>query len=102
MNKNRRLHPLLTKGENKHYDTGKETAIEIAEKNLTVREMIGACVFNELKYSNRDKGQDESDKKKFEKYRAYRHSLQLIPRAYENTLVVNAYEQCKINWNYEV
>jgi len=101
MSNSKRLHPLLNK-DAKHYDNGDEPTIKMLERKMTVREMIGACVFNEGKYEARMKGQDAEDKKKAEDYRAYRHSLQLIPRAYENTLVVNAYSACHISWNYAI
>ena len=67
------LHPLINPSQ-LHYDAdGKQPAIQILEKTMTVAEMIGACKFSMFKYRYRQnlKGQKASDLIKIETYENY-------------------------------
>jgi Holliday junction resolvasome RuvABC ATP-dependent DNA helicase subunit len=46
-------------------------AIDIIQLGLSKEELIGACKFNILKYSLRDKNQDELDLSKIEDYKVF-------------------------------
>jgi len=95
-----KLHPLLTKGENKqHLVSGKNNIFE-AEKELTVTEMRGACMFNIFKYQHREKGQDESDNEKVEKYNDYLDELNFIPKRLKDTSVRRAWKNLNKEWDY--
>ena len=95
-----KLHPLLTKDQNHHYDEKGKSAIFNIEKELTVTEMIGACKFNIGKYIRRDKGQDIEDVKKANKYQDYLIELESIPKRLKDTTVRRAWKNLKREWEY--
>ncbi len=98
---NKKLHPLLTARENKHYTSKNTNDIFIQEHELSVREMIGACKFNISKYTRREKKQNESDSKKARKYKDYLDVLNgLDLDKYQDSLVAFAFENSKIKFNY--
>jgi len=67
------LHPLIVEQSQGYYGSEKNQTIEEIEKELTIREMIGACKFNIKKYRKRagKKGSKEADLKKAEHYCDY-------------------------------
>jgi hypothetical protein len=72
-----KLHPLLNPN-SLHYQTQEYPTIWYIEQQLNVEEMIGACRFNAMKYSMREKGQDESDREKIVTYQSYIKFLQTL------------------------
>jgi hypothetical protein len=46
-------------------------AIDLIQLGLSREELVGACKFNILKYSLRDKDQDELDLRKIEDYKSF-------------------------------
>ena len=94
------LHPLINK-DSSHYDTGKTTAIEEMEKNLTVTEMAGFCKANIFKYEYRKphKGQKESDEIKIKSYVQY---LVLLGECstYKDLKVCEAYQKLNKTFSY--
>jgi len=74
MNKNI-YHPLLLPESQKHYDTNGQNNIVEFECMSTIAMGIGACDYNIIKYTNREKGQDELDSKKIETFKAWKELL---------------------------
>jgi hypothetical protein len=96
------LHPLLTKGANKHYDTKGKVTIQELEKELTVIEMIGYCKGNIFKYNSRKKGSDMEDAIKADKYDNYLTHLQTLPSVFALEKVGISWVAMGLNWSYEV
>lgn len=99
-----KLHPLLTEGKNKHYNTDlkERTSLQFLEDQMTVGEMIGFCKGNSLKYLLREKGADAEDAAKAEKYHAYREELVKCPPEYWLIMKVTDYwKHSKIKWDYD-
>lgn len=97
-----KLHPLINKN-SPHYDTGKTSAIEELEKQLTVTEMIGFCKANIFKYNYRlhDKGQKESDQEKIKTYEDYLSLLQtLYDMDYFDDIVALALDKAMLRFRY--
>jgi len=69
------IHPLLDP-ESPHYDNKEEPCIFVSEESMTVREMIGWCKGNILKYNCREKGSNERDDVKKGNYERYKESLE--------------------------
>jgi len=63
-------HPLIA-DTNKQYVKRGQHLIKELELELTVEQMIGACLFNRAKYYSRDKGTDHADTIKAEAYERY-------------------------------
>lgn len=97
-------HPLLNK-DSKHYEAQGEPAIKLLEAQATVREQIGWCNGNILKYEYRQdhKGQKESDIKKIATYQAYKNWLcYLLSENQEigSMIVAHAYQYCNVEVDY--
>ncbi len=97
-----KLHPLINKASS-HYDTGKTSAIEELEKELTVTEMIGFCKANIYKYKYRleHKGQKESDQQKIKTYEDYLTVLlKLYDMDYFDDTVALALDKAMLRFRY--
>lgn len=97
-----KLHPLINKN-SPHYDTGKTSAIEKLEKQLTVTEMIGFCKANIFKYNYRldEKGQKERDKEKIKTYEDYLALLlELYDMDYFDDIVALALDKAMLQFRY--
>jgi len=77
-------HPLLLKESSKHYDTKGESNIIAFELISTIGDGLGAINYNLIKYTNREKGQNDLDKKKIETFKAWRELLcDLLDKGYQ-------------------
>ena len=84
------LHPLLTKGKNKHYDKAGKSTIEQLEEQISVERMIGFCQGNIFKYRSREKGSNEADEAKAIAYERYLDFLATVPPL-DRVMSVRAY-----------
>lgn len=81
-----KYHPVLLKESKGHYDTSKDSNIIKFEQQSTIMCGFGACNYNIIKYTDRDKGQDELDAKKRATFEAWRELLKdLLELGYSPT-----------------
>jgi len=97
------LHPLITPGDNQHYNTrldGQNSILDL-ELELTVCQAIGACLWNIHKYSTRTKGQDDADSRKADKYKEYLVELDLLSiDGLGSCRVIKAWTYAGKQWKY--
>ena len=77
------IHPLLDPNST-HYDTQEKPTIYYIEEKLTIAEMIGVCKFHQMKYDMREKGQNDLDIQKIQRYTNYMHFLTKCMRNYRH------------------
>ncbi len=68
-------HPILLRDSYLHYDAGKKNNIIEFEQKSTIEGALGAIDYNTIKYTNREKGQNELDAKKIATFEAWRELL---------------------------
>ena len=80
-----KYHPLLLKESQKHYDIkGNTSNIIEFECDNTIGGALGVCSYHIIKYTNRQKGQDELDAKKVKTFEDWRELLiDLIHAGYD-------------------
>lgn len=69
-------HPVLLQESKGHYDTNGQSNIIDFESVSTIENGFGAINYNLIKYTNRQKGQNELDDKKIDTFRAWYTLLQ--------------------------
>ena len=97
----KQLHLLINK-KSSHYDNGDKTTIEQIESVLTVEQMIGACIFNIMKYQDRKdhKEQHDSDIEKIKSYDRYKYMLECLDVRFKDVIVSDVYKRLGIEWSY--
>jgi len=79
-----KYHPLLLKESAGHYDTKGHSNIIAFETISTIGDGLGAINYNLIKYTNREKGQNDLDNKKIETFKAWRELLcDLLDKGYQ-------------------
>ena len=100
------LHPLLTEKnplvDNSHYlDEKKRAVIQDFEDDYSVNELIAWCRITADKYSKREKGQNESDVHKMNKYLDYRDELRKLQKLGLGEMKATiAWSTANIEWRY--
>ena len=93
-------HPLIDPG-SPYYDANGEPTIFKLERELTVCEMIGACIFNIGKYKARLGKKDDPAREleKIGRYEVYLEELLQIPMRHHMDKVSYAWAKMNITWS---
>lgn len=96
-------HPVLLQQSSAHYDTNGQSNILDFERENSIEGAFGAISYNLIKYKNRQKGQDNLDNKKIERFKAWYELLQdLLEMGYQrqrNLRSVMAIEYPNMKYN---